>query len=166
MYRTLWLQPQRSLASDIKVSFAGATATLLEEESLLPAVSAHVPPGATTSNVNQGQPWDDGSKMQPRRGSLNMDNWVTRPRLGSSSGQHRARQEGSGRGLPLGTPKAPPSLEDREKRVVGISAEKARANVWGSLSQILASPGKPAVQTTPPSPSQAAEQTKVYLALW
>lgn len=95
-------------------------------------------------------PWVDDL----RKGSA--ATWETRPRLGPSSNQYR-NQEGSGRGSSL--PQAPVnSAPHRRLREGAPTAEKARASSWGSLSQILAAPGK---IVSPPPPSLVREEPKV-----
>lgn len=85
--------------------------------------------------------------------------WETRPRLGPSSNQYR-NQEGSGRGSSL--PQAPVnSAPHRRLRDGAPTAEKARASAWGSLSQILAAPGK---IVSPPPPSLVREEPKVCVS--
>ena len=109
--------------------------------------------GRGTSAYKPAGPWVDDL----RKGSA--ATWETRPRLGPSSNQYR-NQEGSGRGSSL--PQAPVnSAPQRRLREGAPTAEKARASAWGSLSQILAAPGK---IVSPPPPSPLREEPKVCVS--
>lgn len=67
-------------------------------------------------------------------------------------------RQGAGRGLPLSRePLSAPA--HRNVRQPGANADRARASAWGSLSQLLAAPGRPVAQPAT-SPPPAGEQLK------
>jgi pentatricopeptide repeat protein len=86
------------------------------------------------------------------------------PPLGVSSDARQERpgfssaRQGAGRGLPVSRePSSTPAF--RNMRQSGSNADRARATAWGSLSQLLAGPGRPAAQPAPVTPP-AGEQPK------
>lgn len=86
------------------------------------------------------------------------------PPLGVSSDARQERpgfssaRRGAGRGLPVSRePSSTPAF--RSMRQSGSNADRARATAWGSLSQLLAGPGRPAAQPAPVTPP-AGEQPK------
>ncbi|KAG0630121.1 hypothetical protein M758_1G155700 [Ceratodon purpureus] len=86
------------------------------------------------------------------------------PPLGGSSDARQERpgfssaRQGAGRGVPISRePSSSPAF--RNVRQSAPNADRARASAWGSLSQLLAGPGKPSAQPAPRTPP-AGEQPK------
>jgi pentatricopeptide repeat protein len=133
-------------------------------------------------NARPAVPWNEDLKLHRQRGGASMDTWETRPRVVSILGeQHKAGQQGAKTGV-IGShaeakdsvvasttksfqelsasPRVANNLGRTERTHGTRNVESKRANVWGSLSQILAPPGRTTSQPTPPlqskptSPSQ------------
>jgi hypothetical protein len=111
-----------------------------------------------------------------------MDTWETRPRVVSILGeQHKAGQQGAKTGV-IGShaeakdsvvasttksfqelsasPRVANNLGRTERTHGTPNVESKRANVWGSLSQILAPPGRTTSQPTPPLQSKPTSPPK------
>jgi pentatricopeptide repeat protein len=127
-------------------------------------------------NARPAVPWNEDLKLHRQRGGASMDTWETRPRVVSILGeQHRAGKQGAKTGV-IGShaeakdsvvasttksfqelsasPRVANNLGRTERAHGTPNVESKRANVWGSLSQILAPPGRTTSQPTPPLQSK------------
>jgi len=127
-------------------------------------------------NARPAVPWNEDLKLHRQRGGASMDTWETRPRVVSILGeQHKAGQQGAKMGV-IGShaeakdsvvasttksfqelsasPRVANNLGRTERTHGTPNVESKRANVWGSLSQILAPPGRTTSQPTPPLQSK------------